>query len=160
MCHTDQISWPLLTLQSVTEKNGCCREVILAVGNTLFSCGHCCREVAVVGVFNKKSLSVNTCMDSAVDSGEGPRPLFLDQTEAPKAQKNYFLRRPPPPPLFCRSGSATRTALPNKKSGCCREVAIVDRLAVSRGSTVPGKRFAKEVLFEWKHHIYWTAPID
>ena len=35
-------------------------------------------------------------------------PLFLDQTEAPRAPPNFFGRPPhPPPPLISRSGSAT-----------------------------------------------------
>ena len=45
-----------------------------------------------------------------------PRPLFLDQTEAQRAEKNFFGDRPPPPAylrvwitplLISRSGSAT-----------------------------------------------------
>ena len=46
-----------------------------------------------------------------MDPGEGPRggrasPLFLDQNEARRAEKNFFCDRPPPP-LIWRSGSAT-----------------------------------------------------
>ena len=38
-----------------------------------------------------------------------PSPLFLDQTEARRAQKNFLGDRPPPPPppLILRCGSGT-----------------------------------------------------
>ena len=40
---------------------------------------------------------------AVADSGEGPGgpgpPLFLDQNEARKAEKKFFLRLPPPPRL-------------------------------------------------------------
>ena len=38
---------------------------------------------------------------------EGPPPLFLDQTEARRAEKKFFGDRPPPPPPILMSGSAT-----------------------------------------------------
>ena len=45
--------------------------------------------------------------DAVVVQARGP-PLFLDQTEAQKAEK-FFLVTPPPPPLLSSSGSSTAT---------------------------------------------------
>ena len=43
-------------------------------------------------------------MDSVADPGKGPGgtslPLFLDQNEARRAEKNFFLRPGPPPPYL------------------------------------------------------------
>ena len=45
--------------------------------------------------------------DAVVVQARGP-PLFLDTTEAQKAEK-FFLVTPPPPPLLSSSGSSTAT---------------------------------------------------
>ena len=47
--------WPLLTVWSVTEKKWLLSRSCLAVGDTLFSCRHCCKEVVVVEMFDKNS---------------------------------------------------------------------------------------------------------
>ena len=43
-------------------------------------------------------------VDSVADPGEGPGgpspPLFLDQNEAQRAEKNFFWGRGPPPPYL------------------------------------------------------------
>ena len=48
----------------------------------------------------------------------GPRsPLFLDQTEAPKAGKKFFWRLPPPPFIItCSLPSPTPSPLPSGAS--------------------------------------------
>ena len=54
-----------------------------------------------------------------IQGGPGPPPLFLDQTETRRAEKNFFGDRPPlskglddpPPPPISRSGSGPATYL-------------------------------------------------
>ena len=59
-------------------------------------------------------------MYTVADPGEGPAsppPLFLDQTEAQKAEKK-FLRPPPPPcPLYLRVWMSTALPLPSFSEG-------------------------------------------
>ena len=46
--------------------------------------------------------------DAVVVQARGP-PLFLDTTEAQKAEKFFLGPPPPPPPLLSSSGSSTAT---------------------------------------------------